>query len=210
MSKKIIIFGATGGTGQELIIQSLAKGHQVTAYVRSPKKLQIQNRMLSVIKGDVLNYEEVHKAMNGHSIVFSCLGMPASDKTSLRTIGTANIVKAMESHKVKRFISQTSLGYGDSKEVLPWHMKYLVVPFILKNAFKDHESQEEVIQKSNTEWTIVRPGNMTNGERTGNYKFGFLPTEKIKLKISRSDVADFMLRQIENADFLYQKVGVSY
>lgn len=210
MSKKIIIFGATGGTGQQLIIQSLAKGHHVSAFVRSPQKLQIQNRMLSVIKGDVLNYNEVHGAMNGHKIVFSCLGMPASDKTNLRTVGTANIIKAMESHKVNRFICQTSLGYGDSKEVLPWHMKYLVVPFILKNAFKDHESQEQVIQNSKTEWTIIRPGNMTNGKRTGKYKYGFQPTDKIKLKISRSDVADFMLRQIESKEHLYKKVGISY
>lgn len=210
MSKKILIFGATGGTGKELIHQSLSKGHKVTAFVRSPEKLQVQNTNLTIVKGNVLNYDKVHEAMVGHAIVFSCLGMPASDKSKLREEGTANIVKAMEAHQVKRFICQTSLGFGDSKEVLPWHMKYLIVPFILKNAFKDHEAQETVIQNSKTEWTIVRPGNMTNGKKTGKYKFGFLPTEQIKLKISRSDVADFMLRQIENMDFLYKKVGISY
>jgi len=210
MKNKILIFGATGGTGTELMKQSLQKGHQVSAFVRNPKKLHLSNSNIRIITGDVLNYQEVLQAIHGHSVVFSCLGAPPTDKSKLRTDGTANIIKAMEALQIKRFICQTSLGYGDSKEVLPWHMKYLIVPFILKNAFMDHESQEALIQKSKTEWTIVRPGNMTNGKKTGEYKYGFLPTEKIKLKISRSDVADFMLRQMENIDYLYKKVGISY
>jgi len=210
MKKKVLIFGATGGTGKELVKQSLEKGYEVTAFVRSPEKVEITQSNLTLFKGDVLNYDDVAKTMKGHEVVFCCLGAPASNKTKLRTDGTSNIVKAMETHNIKRFICQTSLGFGDSKEVLPWHMKYIIVPFILKRAFKDHETQEAVIEKSNTDWTIVRPGNMTNGNQTGNYKHGFLPTEKIKLKVSRADVADFMLRQLDNIKYLYQKVGISY
>jgi len=116
----------------------------------------------------------------------------------------------MEEKQVKRFICQTSLGFADSKEVLPWHMKYLIVPFILKNAFKDHELQESVIEKSSLDWTIVRPGNMTNGKLTKDYKHGFDPSEKIKLKVSRSDVAHFMLDQVNDKQYVHRKVGVSY
>ena len=208
---KIIVFGATGKTGQKLVDQALSKNYQVTAFVRTPEKLkQGEQRNLIVVKGDVLNYNQVAAAIENQDIVFCNLGMPASDKSYLRTDGTANIIKAMKEKKVSRFVCQTSLGFADTKEVLPWHMKYLIVPFILKNAFRDHEQQERVIEKSELDWTIVRPGNMTNGKLTGKYKHGFQPTEKIKLKISRNDVSHFMLDQIDNKQYLNKKVGISY
>lgn len=207
---KIIIFGASGGTGQELVKQALGKNYNVTAFVRTPQKLNISNNNLEIIKGDVLNFNDVNNAIDSHDIVFCNLGVPASDKTTLRADGTANIIKAMEAKKISRFICQTSLGFADSKAVLPWHMKYLIVPFILKNAFKDHELQEREIEQSKLDWTIVRPGNMTKGKMTENYKHGFKPTEKIKLKISRADVAHFMLNQIDNIQYIRKKVGISY
>lgn len=208
---KIIVFGATGKTGQKLVEQALAKNYQVTAFVRTPEKLnKSKHKNLTVVKGDVLNYNQVAAAIENQDIVFCNLGMPASDKSYLRTDGTTNIIKAMKEKKVNRFVCQTSLGFADSKEVLPWHMKYLIVPFILKNAFRDHEQQERVIESSELDWTIVRPGNMTNGKLTGTYKHGFEPTEKIKLKISRNDVSHFMLDQIHNRQYLNKKVGISY
>lgn len=210
MKKRIVIFGATGGTGQELVKQALEQNYSVTAFARSPEKLKISHKNLSVIQGDVLNTSDVQKATANQDAVVCCLGMPASDKSTLRKDGTANIIHAMESHGIKRLICQTSLGFGDSKKVLPWHMKYLIVPFILKNAFKDHELQEETIEKSKLHWTIVRPGNMTNGNKKGKYKHGFDASEKIKLKISRADVAAFMLDQINKLQYMNQKVGISY
>ena len=210
MKKRIAIFGATGGTGQELLKQALKQNYKVTAFVRNPDKLKLQNHNLSIIQGDVLNLVAVTKAVQQQEAILCVLGMPASDKSTLRTEGTANIIKAMEANGVRRLICQTSLGYGDSEAVLPWHMKYLIVPFILKNAFKDHELQEAKIEESTLDWTIVRPGNMTNGKKTGNYKYGFAATEKIKLKISRADVAHFMLSQLINSQFLHKKVGLSY
>lgn len=210
MEKRIVIFGATGGTGQELVKQALENGNRVTAFARTPQKLKISHNNLKVFQGDVLDYSNVLNAVDNQEVVFCNLGMPASDKSTLRADGTANIVKAMEEKGVKRLICQTSLGFGDSKEMLPWHMKCIIVPFILKNAFKDHELQEAIIAKSNLDWTIVRPGNMTNGKLAKNYKHGFEPTEKIKLKVSRADVTHFMLSQIDNNQYLRKKVGISY
>jgi len=210
MKKRIIVFGATGGTGQELIKQALDKGNIVTAFVRTLKKMKISHNNLKIIQGDVLNYKDVFYALDNQEVVFCNLGIPASDKSTLRTDGTANIAKAMKEKGVKRLICQTSLGYADSKKVLSWYMKYIIVPFILKNAFKDHKLQETVIEKSNLDWTIVRPANMTNGKLTKIYKHGFDPTEKIKLKVSRADVAHFMLNQMDNNAYLREKVGVSY
>jgi len=210
MKKKIIIFGATGGTGQELVKQGLESNYNVTAFVRSPQKLTIKDKNLTLVQGDVLNADDVKHAIEDQDVVLCSLGMPASDKSTLRADGTANIIKAMEENGTQRLICQTSLGFGDSAEVLPWHMKYLIVPFILKNAFKDHELQEANIEASPLQWTIVRPGNMTNGKKTGHYQIDFEPTAKIKLKISRADVAEFMLKQIEVDQFLNKKVGISY
>ena len=176
----------------------------------NPEKLKLHNHNLSIIQGDVLNLVAVTEAVQQQDAILCGLGMPASDKSTLRAEGTANIIKAMETNGVSRLICQTSLGYGDSEAVLPWHMKYIIVPFILKKAFKDHELQEAKIEESTLDWTIVRPGNMTNGKKTGNYKYGFAATEKIKLKISRADVAHFMLSQLINSQFLHKKVGLSY
>jgi len=210
MKKRILIFGATGGTGQELVKQALDQGNLVTAFVRTPKKMEISHQNLTVIQGNVLNYKDVLNAIDDHEVIFCNLGMPASDKSTLRADGTTNIVNAMKEKGVKRLICQTSLGYADSKEVLPWHMKYIIVPFILKNAFRDHEIQETVIEKTALDWTIVRPGNMTNGKLTKKYKHGFEPQDKIKLKISRADVAHFMLNQMDEDIYLSKKVGLSY
>jgi len=135
MKKRVVVFGATGGTGQELVKQALEKNYAVTAFVRSPQKLEITDPNLNVVQGDVLEYNDVLNAVANQEVVFCNIGMPSSDKSFLRTDGTKNIVKAMEEKGVKRFVCQTSLGYGDSKEILPWHMKYIIVPLILKNAF---------------------------------------------------------------------------
>lgn len=208
--KKIIIFGATGGTGQQLAKQALEMGHRVTAFVRNPEKLKLTDNNLNIFQGDVLNFENVSKAIKNQDAVLCSIGISAFDKSALRANGTANIIKAMENNGVKRLICQTSLGYGDSKEILPWYMKYIIVPIILKNAFKDHKSQEAKIEQSSLDWIIVRPGNLTNGIKTGNYKYGFNYNNKIKLKVSRADVAMFMLSQIENLEYLRKKVGISY
>ena len=210
MKKNIIIFGATGGTGQELVKQALERDYNVSAFVRNPNKLNVKNERLKVIEGNVLEYSDVVSAIKTQDVVFCCIGAPASDKSGLRAKGTAQIVKAMEECGVTRLVCLSTIGFGDSKKMLPWHMKYIIVPLILKNAFSDHDNQEKIIEKTNLDWTIVRPGSLTDGIRTGEYKHGFDYTEKFKLIVSRADVADFMLNQIDNQEYLRKKAGISY
>ncbi|MEM6846242.1 MAG: SDR family oxidoreductase [Bacteroidota bacterium] len=208
--KQIIIFGATGGTGKELVEQALNSGYKTTAFVRNPDKLLVKSSNLEIRPGDVLNYTDVKSAIENHKAVYCCLGAPASDKSGLREKGVRNIVKAMEETSTNRLICQSSLGFADSREVLPWYMKYIIVPLVLKNAFADHENQEKVIKESNLNWTIVRPANLTDGQLTEKYKYGFSNAERIKLKISRADVAHFMLNQLEEKSYIREKVGISY
>lgn len=206
----IIIFGATGKTGKELVKQALEKEYIVTAFVRNSGKLNTQHKNLSIFEGDVLKTDKVKEAMINQNVVICSLGASGMDKSYLRTRGTKNIIEAMNELQKKRFICQSSLGFADTKEMLPWYMKYIIVPLFLKNAFKDHLTQEKEIEKSNLDWTIIRPANLTNGERTGNYKIGFSTDEKVKLKISRADVAEFMISQVSDNRFIQKKIELSY
>jgi putative NADH-flavin reductase len=209
---KLLVFGATGGTGREIVAQALAQGHAVTALVRDPAKLGISHEQLAVVQGDVLDAASVEHAMPGHDAVLCAIG--AGTRGGLRSEGTRNIVRAMEKAGVRRLVCQTSLGYGDSREALnasPLYFKYIVVPFILRKAFADHARQEEHIKRSGLDWIIVRPGNLTDGARTGVYRHGFAATDRtIEVQASRADVADFMLKQLADDTYLRKTPGVSY
>lgn len=206
-----LIFGASGPTGQQLVEQGLAHGHMVTAFVRNPSKLTLQHPNLRIVQGDVLDFEAVRRAMAGQEAVLSALGAPASQKDTVRSDGTRHIIQAMEQAGLRRFICLTTLGIGDSKAALPFLYKYILVPLLLREAFLDSERQEDYIRQSTLDWTIARPGTLTNGPRTGVYQHGFTATEKgLKIKISRADVADFMLRQLHDEAYVRKAAALSY
>ena len=211
---KLIVFGATGGTGQHLVKQALAQGHTVTAFVRNPAKFGVSHPGLRIVQGDVLDAASVEQAVSGHDAVMAALGAPARDTNKVRSEGTRNIISAMEKTGVRRLVCQTSLGYGDSIQVLdgtPFYFRHIIVPFFLRRAFADHQLQEDLIQRSRLDWIIVRPGNLTDGEHTGRYRHGFQATDKtITVNISRADVADFMLGQLSDNTYLRKTTGLSY
>ena len=208
---KLLVFGSTGGTGRELLIQALDQDHRVTAYARDPAKIEdIQHSRLTVVRGDVLDAVTVKSAVAGHEGILVTIGAGPS-RTTLREEGTRNIVEAMQSTGVKRLICQSSLGVGDSRTNLPFFTKYIIVGIFLRHAFADHELQEAVVRQSSLDWTIVRPPHLKDGPRTEAYRHGFSTTDKrIKGWISRADVADFMLKQLVDDTYLHQAPGVSY
>jgi putative NADH-flavin reductase len=208
--KNIIIFGATGGTGQELVKQALTQKYRVTAFVRDPDKIKITDSNLLIFQGDVLNPENTEKAMENQEAVFCCLGAHGMDRSFIRTKGTSNIIQSMENAGVQRLICLSSLGVGDSAVALPWLMRTIIIPLFIKYGFKDHEEQEKIVRRSGLDWSIVRPAYLTNGAATGMYKTGFSTEEKIAGKISRADVADFMLKLINENPHIHQQVGLSY
>ena len=207
----LLIFGATGGTGRQLVEQALAQDHTVTAFVRTPAKLALHHTKLRVVPGDVLDAAAVQAVMVGQEAVLSALGAPAGHKVPVRSEGTRHILHAMEQAGVRRFVAVTTLGMGDSQAALPFSYKYLIVPLFLRSVFADSERQEAFIRQSAVEWTIARPATLTNGPRTGQYRHGFPATAKgLKIKISRADVAEFMLRQLHDATYLRQAASLSY
>ncbi len=208
---QLIIFGSTGGTGRQIVTQALEQGHDVTAFARNPERLGQKHEKLKVVKGNVLDYASVERAIQGQDVVLCTLGLPPMDKSSLRANGTKNIIRAMEKIGVKRFICQSSNGVGDSRDTLPYLMKYLIVPFMLRRAFADHEIQENYIKESKLDWIIVRPAALTDGEHTGSYQHGYTADNKaVTNKISRADTADFMLKQLTDNDYLHKTPSISY
>ena len=206
---RLIIFGSTGSVGRLLVEQALQDNHLVTAFLRDPGKLAITNTNLKIIRGDVLDYQSVEKAMENQEAVLCTLG--AGSKGTVRAEGTRNIVLAMESNGVKRLICQSTLGAGNSKGNLNFFWKHIMFGMLLKQAYMDHELQENHVIQSKLDWTIVRPAAFTDGSRTGKYRHGFGPYEKgLMLKISRADVADFILNQVAQNTYLRKTPGQSY
>ncbi len=210
---KLLLFGATGGTGKEVLLQALEQGHTVTAIVRSPTKINTQSERLKVIQGDILT-SNLDYAFSDQDAVICCLGAPANKAGTLRSQGTKNIIDAMKKTKVNRLICQTSLGYDDSIDVLnstSFLFKKIIVPYFLRATFKEHHLQEIAIKQSGLDWTIVRPGNLTNGKKTENYKYGFsYSAANLKVKISRADVAHLLVTQLTTHRDSQKIIGISY
>ncbi|MGH9338855.1 MAG: NAD(P)-dependent oxidoreductase [Acidobacteriota bacterium] len=206
---KLIIFGSTGSVGRLLVKQALEQGHTVTAFARDLTKVDIKHNNLQVVQGDVMDLASVEKAVQGHEAVLCSLG--AGRKGTVRSEGTRNIIRAMEKAGVRRLICQSTLGVGDSRGNLSVFWKYIMFGLLLRPAYADHVSQENHVRQSRLDWTIVRPGAFTDGEHTGQYRHGFPGTDKTtKEKISRADVADFMLKQLIEGTYLHKTPGLSY
>ena len=208
---KLVVFGSTAGTGRKLVEQALDEGHQVSAFARTEEKIaDLQNPDLKVVQGDVLDPAAVEAAVTGQEAVFCTIGTGTS-RTTLREDATRNIVQAMESTGVERLICMSSLGVGDSRANLGFFTKHIIVGIFLRHAFADHERQETVVKQTSLKWTIVRPTQLKDTPRTGDYRHGFPPTARdIKGWISRADVADFMLKQLTDDTYLRATPGVSY
>ena len=208
----LLIIGATGGTGRELVKQALEQGHKVTAFVRNPEKFQLQHSNLTIAKGNVLEADSVESAVMGKDAVLSALGHKRwFIKTTILSEGTKNIISAMQKYGVKRFICETSLGISDTWGRLGLYYTLFVIPVITYFYFKDKERQERFIKESTLDWTIVRPGQLTNGRKRGVYRHGNdIGSWIFTVHISRADVADFMLSQLVGSEYLRKTPAISY
>ncbi|NAS13692.1 NAD(P)-dependent oxidoreductase [Poritiphilus flavus] len=208
---KLLIIGGTGKTGRKLIEQGLTQGHYITAVVRKPGKLKIKSPNLSLVKGDVLIAESIEDAFKDQDAVLSALGHKRFFiKTTILSRGTRNIIAAMRKNGVKRFICITSLGINDSRFKLGLYYTLFTIPVILFFYFLDKSKQEKLIMESDLDWTIVRPGQLTNGKLRTNYYHGVKAGHYVLTKmISRASVAHFMLENLGSDQYLHQAVGVT-
>jgi len=164
---------------------------------------------LTPIAGDVLNSVSVENAIKGHDAVVVTLG--AGMKGGVRSIGTQHVINGMKHHGIHRLICLSTLGAGNSSRYLNFFWKYIMFGILLRNALADHEAQEVLVRDSELDWTIVRPAAFIDGPATDSYKHGFKAAdEKLKLKVSRLDVANFMLKGLNNDFYLHQEPSISY
>jgi len=206
---KIVIFGATGSIGRHLVSQALAANHHVTAFARKPQMLQISHPNLTLFNGDVYHYDCVVDAIKNKDCVLITLG---SKKLTgkVRSVGTRNIVQAMQQQKVKRLICQTTLGMGESYAVLNFYWKFIMFGLLLRAVFNDHKKQEAIVKNSSLDWTIVRPSAFNDNNASKDYRSGFLNNDKnLQLSISRKNVAHFMLQQVKENTYIKQSPGIS-
>jgi len=207
---KVIIFGATGTIGKLATQQMLADGHEVTAFARNPQKLELNDPKLSIHSGDANSAEEVAAAIKGHDAVVVTLGSGMSRSSLIRSSGTMNVIKGMQAHGVDRLICQSTLGAQESWSNLNFFWKRIMFGVLLRPVFRDHELQEKLVQASGLNWTIVRPGAFTDGPATDAFKENFPPSERrLKLKISRADIAKFLARQLGDLRYANQAVAIS-
>ena len=205
---KIAIFGATGKTGIELVKQALEQGHAVTAFVRDPARLAIENENLTFVTGDVFDPSSVAKAVEGQDSVICALGAGSElKKTTVRTTGTINIISSMQKNNIKRLIAVTAMGVGESWDTLSLFNK-LFFATLLKSSREDHETQEVAVKESGLDWTIVRPSGLTETPRTGIYDVGenILATTS---KIARADIADLILKELEQNTLIGKAVTIT-
>lgn len=209
---RLLIIGATGGTGRALVREALERGHEVTAFVRNPARLPIQHERLTVAQGNVLDHGAVDAAVRGQDAVLSALGHKRwLYPTRILSAGTGNVIRAMEAHGVRRLVCETSLGIGASFGRMGLYYTLFVGVFILPFYFYDKVRQERLIRKSDLDWVIVRPGALSNGKKRGTCRHGprvgnYLWT----VRISRADVAAFMLDQVSDDRYLRQAPGVCW
>jgi putative NADH-flavin reductase len=204
---KLLVLGATGGTGQEVVSQALEKGHLVTAFVRDPGRLKFSADRLRVLTGTVTgDGAPLATAIRGQDVVISALGRGKSLKSEdLMAQGMPALVRAMESEGVRRLIFTSAYGVGVTWRDVP-PLGKIVIKVFLRNLYADKVVGEAELQRSVLDWTLVYPVQLTNGPRTGRYRFG----ERLELhglpRVSRADVAHFILTQLN--DWTYVRKGV--
>jgi putative NADH-flavin reductase len=208
----VAIFGAAGATGRALVTQALARGHRVTAFVRTPSKLSLMHPILTLVQGDVADTAAVEHALTGQDAVLCALGAATPLKRDpLLVTGIENIVRAMERGGPRRLIYLSFLGVQSGRGQLSLLGRYVVAPLVLRHVVADHEAKERIISQSSLDWTIVRPPRLTNGPHTGTYRHGSdIKATSIVPRISRADVADFILRELDSRTYWRQAPAVMY
>ena len=206
----LLIVGATGGTGRQLVSQALERGHRVTALVRKAPSGEARPGLITLL-GNVLDPSSLDRAARGQDAVLSALGHKQWFRpTRILSEGTRNLVEAMRRCGVRRFVCETALGISDAWWQMGLYYSLFVRPIILPLYFWDKTRQEAIIRASDLDWTIVRPGALTNGPKRGRYRHGPRVGHWLwTVSISRADVAAFMLDQVTDSRYVRASVGLA-
>jgi putative NADH-flavin reductase len=206
---KLVVLGATGATGLEVVRQATERGHSVTALVRSPDRLGVLKKQITTQTGDLLDSSQLARVIQGHDAVISAFGprLPISkaDAHLLQQFATA-LTTAMEQTAVRRVVVE-SVAFLFTDSVIP--PAYLLGRLLFPTIVADSAAMEGIFERSALEWTMVRPPELTNKRHTGRYRVRENHLPRFGFRISRADVADFMVKLVENGKSIRKVVGLS-
>ena len=209
---KIVIFGATGGTGQELVKQALAAGEDVTAFARDPSKLALGSAV-HVAPGDALDPVAVGKAISGQDAVISALGPRSLNDSVLLPRSMTHILAGMKEHSVRRLIvlgaSGTMPNAAERLTPVKRGLFRLVKATLLRKPFESQTAMQAMVRASSTEWTIVQPPRLLNSPGKGRYRVHGEALPANGAVIPRADLAKFMLAQLTSAEWVRRDVYVA-
>jgi uncharacterized protein YbjT (DUF2867 family) len=211
MPSRILVLGATGGTGREVVLQALASGHDVTALSRTATRLSIEHPKLRAIDGALPQDAAVlSNAMAGQDVVIVALGRGQSLASHhLIEQSVPAVLTAMRAHGVRRLIFTSAIGVGDAVRDIPF-LPAMFARTLLRGIYADKVIGERMVRESGVDWTIAQPAGLTNGTRTERYQ----AAERLPLsglpKISRADVAHFLLAQIEDRSNVGKTLVLAY
>lgn len=207
---RITLFGSTGRTGQQVVQQALEAGYEVVAFARTPSKLGLQDPRLTIVPGDIQDATAVEKAVMGAEAIISVLGPTSNQAESVVSRGTQNIIAAMQKHGVKRLIVSAGAGVSDPHDAPKLLDKVIVrlLKLTSKNVYEDMVKTVGIVQASDRDWTVVRVPMLTDEAKTGHVKVGFVG-KGTSSRITRADMAGFMLKQLKDNTYLKQAPVVS-
>ncbi|MGI9404311.1 MAG: NAD(P)-dependent oxidoreductase [Hyphomicrobium sp.] len=206
---KVLVIGASRGIGLETVKALLAKGYEVRAFARSASTIPFDDERLEKVDGDALDRRDIDGTLAGVDAVIQSLGVTFGPEmilkgTTLFSKSARMLVDAMRAKGVKRLIAVTGLGAGDSRGHGGLLYDALVFPLVLKRVYDDKDVEEQIVRASGLEWTIVRPGLLTSAAPAGRYQVLTDPKSWHAGAISRSDVGEFLTRQVEDRTYIGQ------
>ncbi len=211
---KIVIFGASGFSGKEILKQALAQNHEVTVLTRSKQSIDISHKNLTIIEGNILDNQMVNSVLQNQDAVIQCLGIGGKGDgkpTTFISDATRIIVEEMEKSNVNRLVCMSNVGAGNSMAFQPWIFNKVILPYFmkwLKVIIDDKNIMEPIIMNSHLNWTIVRCPNIVE-KPAKNKVTATLDGKNLKMSITNEDVAHFMLNQLCNSNFDRQAPSVS-
>ena len=207
----IALFGGSGRTGAEFIPRALAAGHRIQALARSPQKVSVSDPKLTVMEGDVTDAQAVERTIVGADAVVSLLGQTKGGRKDVQTVGTQHMVRAMQQHGIRRIISMSGGGVPYPRDEPKFADKAIrtVMGLFFKSLLEDGSGHLRVLENSGLDWTVVRAPRLVEEADHDDYKVGYVGTTG-GTKISRGDVATFILRELKDGAHVQDAPFVSW
>ena len=198
---KLVVFGPTGKSGEQIVEQALSAGHEVTAFARQPAAVTIKHPNLKVVEGDALDGAKVSEAIAGQDAVLYAIGINRRSTMTVCAESMRNIIAAMKEHGVRRLVVLSAYAASETKDTALYSK---MLRALIGKRVEDKDRMEELVRASNLDWVLVRPPLLTNGARRSRYRTGTDLPIKLFSSVSRADVAEFMLKQLTDDTYLRQ------